>query len=154
MKRISITVILLTILVALSSCKEKSENGGISTDLIQNPSTADGEVDMENMPVMTFDKDMYDFGEIIQGEKVTYNFAFTNTGKSNLIISSARASCGCTVPSWPKEPIAPGESSNITVQYNSEGRSNAFNKVVTITANTIPNENRITIKGVVIVPQQ
>ncbi len=154
MKRVSFPLMLLAIFFVLSSCKEKNDSDGITTDLIQNPSTAEGEVDMENMPVMTFDRDLYDFGEIIQGEKVTYNFSFTNTGKSNLIISSARASCGCTVPSWPKEPIAPGESSNITVQYNSEGRSNAFNKVITITANTIPNENRITIKGVVIVPQQ
>jgi hypothetical protein len=141
--------------LVLMGCKEENgeQTGGVSTDLIQNPNTGEGEADMESLPVMTFDKDMHDFGEIFQGEKVTYDFKFTNTGKSDLIITSARASCGCTVPEYPREPIAPGTSSYIKVQYNSEGRSNTFNKTVTLTANTIPNENRIRIKGNVIVPQ-
>jgi len=137
-------------------CKEEagSNSDGITTEIINNPTTGEGEADMESLPQMTFDKDMHDFGEIFQGEKVTVDFKFTNTGKNDLVITSARASCGCTVPDYPKEPIAPGQSSYIKVQYNSEGRSNAFNKTVTVTANTIPNENRIKIKGVVIVPQK
>ncbi|MBK8487548.1 MAG: DUF1573 domain-containing protein [Bacteroidetes bacterium] len=102
---------------------------------------------------MLFERDIHDFGEIIQGEIATTEFKFSNTGKSDLIIASARASCGCAVPEYPKEPIKPGESGVIKVSYNSEGRKDAFNKTVTITANTIPNENRIKVKGIVVVPK-
>src|SRR5882724_10119373 len=61
-------------------------------------------------PVMKFEKETHDFGKIKAGDKVTYEFKFTNTGKSPLIISDARASCGCTTPVWPHTPIKPGDS--------------------------------------------
>ncbi|MCB9031000.1 MAG: DUF1573 domain-containing protein [Chitinophagales bacterium] len=155
MKKMLYIPLMAALALGFMSCNESKENsdGSLPTDLIHNPQSAEGEVDMENLPIMTFEKDLHDFGEIVQGEKVTYEFKFTNTGKSDLLITSARASCGCTVPDYPKEPIAPGLVSYIKVQYNSEGRKDAFNKTVTITANTIPNENKIRIKGVVIVPQ-
>ena len=132
--------------------KTTTDDGQLDTDLIHNPNSAEGSVDADKAPVMVFERDLHDFGEIIQGEKVSTEFKFTNTGKSDLIIASARASCGCTVPEYPKEPIPPGGSGVIKVSYNSEGRKDAFNKTVTITANTIPNENRIKVKGVVVVP--
>lgn len=156
MKSITFYVAMALISLSFTACNDKKEDAGdgtLSTDLIQNPNSAEGDVDMDKLPVMTFDKDLHDFGEIIQGEKVTYDFSFTNTGKSDLLITAARASCGCTVPDYPKEPIKPGQKAFIKVEYNSEGRKDAFNKTVTVTANTIPNENRIKIKGVVIVPQ-
>lgn len=149
--------LMVTVTLLLFSCKNDQstagDDGKLNTDLIQNPNTADGTADAANAPVMVFEKDIHDFGEIIQGEVANTEFKFTNTGKSDLIISSARASCGCTVPDYPKEPIKPGESGIIKVAYNSEGRKDAFNKTVTITANTIPNENRIKIKGFVVVPK-
>ncbi len=132
--------------------KDADNDGKLPTDLINNPNSAQGEKP-ENAPAMVFAQDTYDFGEIVQGERVNHEFSFTNTGKSDLIISNAHASCGCTVPEYPKEPIKPGESGVIKVSYNSEGRKDAFNKTVTVTVNTFPNENKIYIKGVVIVPK-
>ena len=102
---------------------------------------------------MTFERDKWDFGEIIQGEIVEYSFKFTNTGKSPLVITSAKGSCGCTVPEWPKEPIAPGQADYLKVTYDSNGRKDNFDKTVTITANTVPNTNQLFITGNVIVPQ-
>lgn len=148
-------LILWVATILFVSCKQEKttpDDGQLSTDLIHNPNSAEGTAEADNAPVMTFERDLHDFGEIIQGEVATTEFKFTNTGKSDLIIASARASCGCTVPEYPKEPIKPGESASIKVSYNSEGRKDAFNKTVTITANTIPNENRVKVKGVVVVP--
>jgi hypothetical protein len=133
------------------------EDSALSTDLIANPKTASPELASSTAaagsPVMQFDRDKWDFGEIIQGESVEYNFRFTNTGDAPLIITDAKGSCGCTVPDWPKEPIGPGESGRIRVTYDSKGRKDQFNKTVTITANTVPNANKLFISGVVIVPQ-
>ncbi len=151
---IIITIVASTLLI--SSCKNEKnaqDDDLLDTDLIQNSNSAEGTVNTDKAPVMLFERDIHDFGEIIQGEIATTEFKFSNTGKSDLIIASARASCGCTVPEYPKEPIKPGESGVIKVSYNSEGRKDAFNKTVTITANTIPNENRMKVKGIVVVPK-
>ena len=89
-----------------------------------------------------------------QGDVVKTEFKFTNTGNNDLIITGARGTCGCTVPDWPKEPIKPGDSNVIKVEFNSKNKSGPFNKTVTVTANTTPSsESQIFIKGVVIVPK-
>ena len=80
-------------------------------------------------------------------------FRFKNVGQSNLIISSAQGSCGCTVPEWPKEPIAPGAEGKIEVTFNSTGKQGLQNKTVTLVANTIPNTKVIVIKGEVLAPK-
>ncbi len=101
------------------------------------------------LPTMTFEEKVHDFGNIKEGEVVTKLFKFKNTGEAPLIISDASSSCGCTVPSYTKAPIAPGESGEIEVKYNSRGKKNQDNKVVRITANTWPTTNNITIKAFV-----
>ena len=85
---------------------------------------------------MTFQETEYDFGTINEGDVVEHIFKFTNTGKAPLVIVSAKGSCGCTVPEWPKEPIAPGATGEMLVKFNSNGKPNLQNKQVTITANT------------------
>ena len=99
-------------------------------------------------PEITFESDVHDFGTIEYGGNGVYNFKFSNTGKSPLIISNARGSCGCTVPKWPKEPIIKGESSEINVSYDTK-RPGPFTKTVTITSNAKTASKVITIKGVV-----
>ena len=84
---------------------------------------------------------------------VSTNFKFKNVGKSDLIISSAQGSCGCTVPEWPKEPIKPGEEGKIAVTFNSTGKQGKQNKTITLVANTIPNTKVIALKGDVLVPK-
>jgi hypothetical protein len=92
--------------------------------------TADG-------PVVSFDKLSHDFGTINEGEVVETVFTLTNTGNSDLIILNARGSCGCTVPDYPKDqPIAPGDSAEVTVKFDSNNKPNANNRSVTFTTNT------------------
>ncbi len=103
---------------------------------------------------MSFDNLEYDYGTVTSGEKVQYGYKFKNTGSEPLIISNAKGSCGCTVPEWPKEPIAPGETSEILVQFDSSNKSGNQSKRVTITANTNPAQTFLTIKGIVNKPEE
>jgi len=101
-------------------------------------------------PVMTFEFETYDFGDIKEGAEATKEFVFTNTGKKNLILTDVVTSCSCTASSWPKEPIAPGQKGTITVGYDTNGKSGSFNKSITITSNAKEETKRIYIKGNVI----
>ena len=89
----------------------------------------------ETVTVISFKENSIDFGDIVQGEKVEHTFVLTNTGKQPLIISNVAATCGCTVPSWPKEPVAPGKSAEIKVSFNSTGKVGKQNSVVRIYSN-------------------
>lgn len=92
------------------------------------------------MPRIAFDqKGVYDFGTLTEGDTVEHVFAFKNVGEFPLIINNITASCGCTTPEWPREPIAPGANSSIRVRFNSRGKSGEQNKTVTIFANTEPS---------------
>jgi len=102
-----------------------------------------------DFPVMTFAQTEHDFGTINEGDVVEHKFTFTNTGNKPLVIVSAKGSCGCTVPEWPKEPIAPGEGGEMLVKFNSNGKPNLQNKQVTITANTEAGKEVIKIKAIV-----
>ena len=102
-------------------------------------------------PAITFEESKHDFGDINQGDKVEHTFAFENTGDEPLIITDVRVTCGCTATDWPREPIAPGESSSITVQFNSAGKKGRQNKVVTIVSNAVSPLNQVTIATNVIV---
>lgn len=98
---------------------------------------------------MTFDTDVHDFGTIEYAGNGTYEFKFKNTGKEPLIISNAKGSCGCTVPTYPKDvPIKPGDSNVIKVTYDTK-RAGNFTKTVTINSNSKTPEKVITIKGMV-----
>ncbi len=103
-----------------------------------------------DIPVMTFNTTEYNFGSVTEGDIVDYTFEFTNTGASTLIINKATATCGCTVPSWPKEPIAVGGKGQITIKFNSANRKNLQTKYVNINANTMPEVTRLKITGNVI----
>ncbi len=87
-------------------------------------------------PRFKFDKTEHDFGTINEGDVVETVFAFTNVGKTELIITSAKGSCGCTVPQWPKEPIMPGEAGEIKVKFNSYRKPNLQQKQITLRTNT------------------
>lgn len=91
----------------------------------------------------------YDFGEVEEGEIVTKVYTFTNTGSEPLILVEAKGSCGCTVPQWPRGPIQPGETSSITVEFNSKNKSGQRNQKVSIVANTDPPMNFIYLSGLV-----
>jgi hypothetical protein len=96
--------------------------------------------------VITFDEKTHDFGNIFQGDKVEHTFHFTNTGNEPLIITNVEVSCGCTTPKgWPRDPIPPGANGEITVSFNSAGKSGIQNKPVKLVTNAInPDGNVIT----------
>lgn len=132
----------------LVSCGEDGSKKA-SGDLVSNPISANDTLAnlAETAPIMTFAENIHDFGTLVDGEVVTYKFKFKNTGNADLIISNASASCGCTIPSYPKEPIIPGGEGAIDVQFNSSGKVGTFDKNVTITSNTIPTQIYLVIRG-------
>ncbi len=95
-------------------------------------------------------EETYNFREIPEGPQVTHEFKFVNEGKEPLVLSNVRASCGCTTPSWPKEPVLPGKEAIILVTYNTQGRPGSFTKSITITSNADEPNKVIYIKGEVV----
>jgi len=137
------------------SCNSPGSNPDeIPADVVYNPNTADPNGSENRLPVFRFETTEHDFGRIIEGETVSFQFKFRNEGKTDLIIAEVTTSCGCTVPTYPKTPIAPGEESFIKVAFSSKGRTGYQSKNIVITANTQPNVTRLTIKANVLSPNQ
>ncbi len=138
-------------MLLITSCNNSKDKEEINSDLINNPATASSKTkNNQKMPEITFEKTTHDFGEIVQGEIVSYAFKFTNTGKRELIISNIVPSCGCTVPKFPQRPIKPNESDFIVIIFDSKGRKDNFFKNVSIFANTSPDMKKLYIKGFII----
>ncbi len=154
LKTIIAIIILCNIAFLTKSCKSdlaKNESKSISAipaseagknaAMINNPMTADeSKMDTANLAQITFDETIHKFGTIKEGKIVTHVFTFKNTGKSPLLIKECISSCGCTVPTFPKEPIAPGEGSKIEVKFDSKNKEGHIQKKVSVYANTLPNE--------------
>ena len=127
--------------MSVVACNQKtSESQKLDTNAIETDQNSNKE------PAISFNNKIWDFGTITDGEVVEHTFRFTNTGTKNLVISSASASCGCTIPEWPKEPIAPGEKGEIKVEFNSNGKKDMVTKDITILANTNPVKTILQIK--------
>ena len=105
-----------------------------------------------DMPLtrLQFDSALHDFGTIPDNHKAYTQFSFTNIGKEPLMIFSAEGSCGCTVPTWPKEPIAPGKQGIIEISFDPNGKSGEHSKIITITSNTAPTATILTIKATIV----
>ena len=125
-KIILLTVVILSAFAITAQCQTKPAKGS----------------------VIKFTEMGHDFGTINEGTMATHEFEFTNTGDSNLILINVQQSCGCTTPTWPHQPIKPGQKEKITVVYNSNGRPGQFNKSVTVTTNMKEDNIKIiTIQG-------
>lgn len=146
MKKISL-VLAGILFVGLTACNDATSKISDDTEAAENTDNssmeAQGEetvdpsmVDQEGTPQFKFEEEMHDFGTITEGTVAKHDFVFTNTGDAPLIITNAQGSCGCTVPQWPREPIAPGEQGKIHVEFNSQGRAGNQHKQVTLNANT------------------
>ena len=130
----------LTLCCALFSCdiRNKTKHDVLASD----PAMA-----FKDSTTVQMIDSVYDFGKVADGEKVEYSFRFRNTGKNPLIVSNATASCGCTVPEKPEEPIRPGETGFIKVVFNSQGRVGPAHKTVTVTSNAYPAFPVLELKG-------
>ena len=118
MKRILLSSIVVVSMM-LTACGGGEESANDSQPEITTEN-------VESTTSIAYGEEVYDFGTITEGEKVTHVFNFTNTGDADLVIVSAKGSCGCTVPEWPKEPIAPGAEGKISVVFNSEGKKGTW----------------------------
>lgn len=153
--KITKTTFLFFIAIVLLSCGNRKNANEIKVSDIHIPASADEKVTQkiaENMPVLTFEKVLYDFGKVMQGERLSYSFKFTNTGKSNLIIEGTSASCGCTTTTPPKAPIRPGESGEIKVTFDSKTKQGPVVNSIVISANTYPVHTVIKVLADVIIP--
>lgn len=139
-------------LYIISCGPRDDEPTGITTDLINNTSSASTTDSEKKMPVIEFEEMVQEFGTISQGEKVKRRYTFKNVGNADLIISNASGSCGCTVPIYPKHPIKPGEDGEIEVVFDSNGKQGHVHNAIGIVANTNPNKTIIALKGEVITP--
>jgi hypothetical protein len=141
MKRIfAIALVVIAFTACKQSASKKVEEKALAT-------TNTSGVLAEDAPKVKFEKGIYDFGVIKQGEKVHYEFKFTNTGKTPLIITNATATCGCTVPEYPDAPVKPGEDGVIKVIFDSTGKMGMQDKVITITSNANPEADRLHLVG-------
>ena len=138
-------VFLFLLVIVVSCVREKK----INSDLINNPLTIDGLSTSIKTPQLTIDSPVFDFGEVIEGEKLEHSFLIKNTGEASLVISSAKTSCGCTVSKFPKDPILQGQSAEVLVVFNTKGNIGKQNKTVTLLTNTVPRAKVLTIKGYV-----
>jgi hypothetical protein len=141
-------IFLISAGIGFYACNSSSDGKQmLSSGLVTNPNTANGKVDQSMLPVITFTEVEHDFGLIMEGETVSYNFKFRNTGKSDLVITEVSTSCGCTVPSYPKNAIRPGEEGIVKVAFNSRGKRGYQTKSVVVLANTQPNATQLRIKA-------
>lgn len=136
------------VFVSLTACDKKA-GSKLPADIVTISATADSSNNSSSAekPEITFEENAHNFGVITEGEQVEYNFKFKNTGKADLLIVNASASCGCTVPEYPKGLIKPGEAGVMKVKFDSKGKSGTFDKTVNVTCNTEPRETTLTISG-------
>lgn len=142
MKKLVLLFLAVSTMV-ITSCKDKAADK-VKAENVEVAAERDAQDVV--YPTLDFDKKTHDFGTIDEGEIVEQTFTFTNNGKAPLVITNARGTCGCTVPSFTKEPVAPGESGEMLVKFNSRGKRNQQNKSVNITANTESGKERLQIK--------
>ena len=147
----------LALAVLIMSCKDRASEkriaelesriaqmeGGKNTATATATPTAAPEAAAEEkpegpLPVISFERTDHDFGTITEGQKVTYTYKVKNNGEAPLIIQSAQPSCGCTVPTWTKDPIPVGGAGFVTAEFDSSGKPGINNKTITITSNTWP----------------
>ncbi len=151
-------LLVTAILLGLTSCVDNTEEANkvvegkddlLSTDMVNNPHSAEGvdTVKMNELPTMDFKDTVHNFGNMHDGEVSTYDFIFENNGQSPLIISSAKGSCGCTVPDYPRKPVAPGETGVMNVQFDSKDKHGHVEKSVTITTNSKRGVHMLYIKA-------
>ena len=145
-------IVLIVLLAGVFLSCQNDGNKQLSGDLVTNPKSA--EFSSDKKPVITFDKNEFDFGKILQGEVVSYTFHFKNTGNAPLLITNVDKSCGCTASDYPREPIQPGESGEIKITYDSKGHHGFQSKVLIVNSNTMPSQTAIRIKAEVRTPEQ
>ncbi|SHN05673.1 DUF1573 domain-containing protein [Polaribacter sp. KT 15] len=146
MKKISFLFALLIASTFMVSCDSGNATTKINKANLDNAKSRDAEI-KKGVATISLDKKEYDFGTVNEGDIVETVFKVTNSGKTDLVITNATGSCGCTVPVWPKAPIKPGETGEVAVKFNTNGKPNRQMKTVTLTTNTESGREVLTLRG-------
>ena len=152
LKNINYTLLLIATAVTLNSCNsEEKTTAAADTSIVATP-TMEEKAPTAPMALtkLEFLESSFDFGKIDEGKKVEHIFKFKNTGENPLVLQDARASCGCTIPEYTKDTIAPGSEGQMKVIYDSANKEGQINKTVTVTANTEPATTDIKIAAFVV----
>lgn len=154
MKTLNILSLTLVFSLFVACSETNNTNEQISTQNIKNTESAQ-DINIEyDGPIISFENESHDFGDIQQGETVSTYFKFKNTGKKELVISTVKTSCGCTVPKYPKTPIQPGDEESIEVVFDSSGKKGFTNKTITIVSNCQPSTQTVKITANIILPNE
>ena len=139
------TTVLLLALTLLTACLSQngSETGNIDFD-------TDKALSVEGQSLIVFDTLEHDFGTIIEGEKLMCYFTYRNNGDAQLLLTSVKASCGCTTPDWSNEPLGPGKSEELKILFDASGRKGKQHKQITVHSNGGTEAVYLTIKANVI----
>ena len=146
MRKIVIASILALSTIVLISCNQTNASSKVNITNLENAKKRDVEIS-KGAALISFDKTEFNFGTVKEGDIVDVEFTVTNSGKTDLVITNAQPSCGCTVPKWPREAIKPGESSKILAKFNTAGKPNRQNKTITLYTNTAKGREVLVIKG-------
>jgi hypothetical protein len=146
MRKNSIVLVALLSL-AFVSCKDNA-SAKIDASNLETAKERDAQISM-GTAIIEFDTRDYDFGTVNEGEVVEGIFKITNKGKTDLVITGASATCGCTVPEWPKDPIKPGDSGELKFSFDSKGRTGKQSKSITLQTNTAEVTETLRIGGTV-----
>lgn len=138
---------ILLLSLAFVSCKDNATSK-IDSSNLEIAKERDAKISLGSA-IIEFDTKDYDFGTVKEGDVVDGTFKIANKGKIDLIITDAKASCGCTVPEWPKEAIKPGDSAEIKFSFNSKGRTGKQSKTITLQTNTANVTETLRIGGTV-----
>lgn len=147
MKKIKHLLVFLISASFFIGCKDTGNlTSKIKKDNLVKAKSRDLEI-KKGTALISFDKKEYNFGTVNEGDIVETTYLVTNSGKTDLVITNAKASCGCTVPVWPKEPIKPGKTGEIKVKFNTSGKPNRQQKTITLTTNTESGREVLILKG-------
>ena len=135
---------LITIAIVLTACSRQTE---IKTNIVENSATLQNPEELNRLAKFKFEETEVDFGSINEGEIVEHTFKFKNVGNEDLIITNVQTSCGCTASNWPRNAISPGETSELLVSFNSQGKKGLNTKEITVIGNTRPTQTILIIKA-------
>jgi hypothetical protein len=149
MKKITFLFAFVIFAAVFTSCKDGANaTTKINKANLDSAKTRDIEI-KKGAASISFDNKEYNFGTVNEGDIVETTFKITNSGKIDLVIMDAKVTCGCTVPMWPKKPIKPGQTEEVKVKFNTNGKQNRQQKNITLITNTQTGREILTLKGMV-----
>jgi hypothetical protein len=156
MKNLILIALILTVAISCKNDTSKKDNGlqevridgkTSNADIVRMPVSAEQQGDQGTGPKLEFEKKEYDFGSVTEGVPVKFTYKFKNVGNAPLLITDIHTTCGCTVPTWNKNPIPVGASDEIKVAFDTSDKLNQQSKKITVIANTYPSETELILKG-------